>query len=371
VRKANFMFGGACAVALALATWLVSSLQDLPIRDPDGVVVPAYVQIPMILMLAWLLDVMPRAIGRSRNDWHAFPEHVREVISERWSRRHTFFALSGLATWYVCYAAFRNLKSYVPFVNDHIWDDRLEKIDHTVWLGHDPANVLHSVFGTSWAAELFSLVYVTWIVLVPVTIAIALVFTRRPAAGSWYVTSISVCWGLGALGYYLLPTLGPAYSKPGDFSELRRTDTTKLVENLASDRALVVPGNLPAGGAHGNPHTTKVLQTIAAFPSLHVGIMVTICLFLTLVAAARWMRIVAWTFLALTTLATIYFGWHFSVDAVGGVVLGTLAVWIAAIGTGNHVRGIPRLIERGTHEDEDADEPLGYAGPSAPATRPA
>lgn len=363
------MFGGACACALALATWLISSTYDLPIRDPDGVVVPAYLQIPMILGVAWLLDVMPRAAYRSRRDLRGFGGHVGAVIHERWNRRHVGFALSGLATWYVCYAAFRNLKSYVPFVNDAIWDGTLLRMDRALWLGHDPANVLHSVLGTHLAAEFLSFIYVSWIALVPVSIAIALVFTRHPAAGSWYVTAISLCWGIGALGYLMLPTLGPAYSRPGDFTDLHRTYTTQLVENLAHDRALVVPPNLPGGAAGGDPHATNALQTIAAFPSLHVGIMAAICLFLTLVAAKRWIRIIAWSYLALTVLSTVYFGWHFSLDALGGFALGGLAVWVAAIGTGNHVNGRPRLIDRGTHVDDVPVEDLDQ--PSTAVRRPA
>lgn len=359
------MFGGACAVALAVATVVVSSVQSLPIRDPDGVVVPAYIQIPMILLVAWLLDVMPRTVGRSRHDWSHFRSTFVSVVRERWNRRHTAFALSGLATWYVCYATFRNLKSYVPFVNDHIWDEQLEKIDHALWLGHDPGNVLHGLFGTTWAAEFFSFIYVSWIVLVPASIAIALIFTRNPAAGSWYVTAISMCWGFGAIGYFALPTLGPAYSFPEDFADLKHTYTTDLVANLLRDRELVVPGVPPFGAAGGDPHGTHVLQTIAAFPSLHVGIMVTVCLFLTLIAAPRWMRIVAWVYLALTIIATIYFGWHFSLDAAGGFLLGGLAVWFAALGTGNHVRGRPKLIVRGTLENDEPDQS------SADATRTA
>lgn len=351
------MFGGACAVVLAVATWIVSATQSLPIRDPDGVVVPAYVQIPAILGLAWLLDVVPRALLRSREDWAHFTTHFRGVVRERWNRRHTVFALTGLATWYVCYAAFRNLKSYVPFVNDKIWDDTLEKVDRALWLGHDPGNVLHSALGTTWAAEILSFVYVSWIVLVPASIAICLVFTRHPSAGSWYVTAISMCWGLGALGYFLFPTLGPAYTMKDDFTDVKRTYTQTLVENLERDRHLVVPENLPFGAPGGDPHSTQALQTIAAFPSLHVGIMVTVCLFLTLIAAQRWMRITAWVYLWLTVLATIYFGWHFSMDAVGGFALGALAVYFAALGTGNHVRGRPRLIPRGTHEDADPEHP--------------
>jgi hypothetical protein len=354
------MFGGACALALAVATGIVSAVEDLPIRDPDGVVVPAYLQIPAILGFAWLLDVVPRALLRWRAENGPFGAVFRRVVRERWNRRHTFFALSGLATWYVSYAAFRNLKSYVPFVNGRIWDDELERIDNALWFDHHPANVLHSLFGTSWAAEVFSFVYVSWIVMVPATIAIALIFTRHPAAGSWYVTAISLCWGLGAIAYFALPTLGPAYSQQGDFADLKRTYTTKLIEDLWTDRSAVVPG------LGGDPHATHAVQTIAAFPSLHVGIMVTICLFLTLIAAARWIRVAAWTFLVLTVLATVYFGWHFSVDALGGAVLGALAVWVSALGTGNHVRGVPRLVDRGTYEEEDEELP-GSASLTSPA----
>ena len=352
------MFGGACALALAVATWVISWIEDLPIRDPDGVVVPAYLQIPAILGFAWLVDVVPRTLLRHREGRGTFAVSFGEVVRERWGRRHTVFAISGLATWYVSYAAFRNLKSYVPFVNGKIWDETLERMDNALWLGNDPANVLHTVFGTTWMAEVFSAVYVTWIVLVPASIAIALIFTRHPAAGSWYVTAVSLCWGLGALGYFALPTLGPAYTHAGDFTDLDRTYTTQLIEDLWTDRVKVVPTpGIDGVNLGGDPHATHAVQTIAAFPSLHVGIMMTICLFLTLVAAARWMRIVAWTYLALTILATIYFGWHFSIDAIGGMVLGAMAIWIAAIGTGNHVGWMPRLIDRGTYDDPDENQP--------------
>lgn len=350
------MFAGVCALALAVATALVASAENLPIRDPDGVVVPTYVRLPIILLIAWALDVVPRALVRSRTRLADFPVAVRAVISQRWHRTHVVFAVTGLGTWYVCYAAFRNLKSYVPFVRgkNTLDDDKLAALDHKLWFGHDPANVLHSLFGTHWSAEFFSAVYVIWIVLIPVTLAIALMWTRRPAAGSWYVTAVAVDWLLGVAAYFAVPTLGPAYSNPGDFADLHRTYTTQLVEDLMSDRKEVL----------ADPNATHAVQTIAAFPSLHVGLMVTICLFVTLAGLARWIRVTAWVYLVLTILSTIYMGWHFSVDALGGAVVGALAVWIAAIGTGNHVGGRPRLIERGTHED-----PVDQAQPSEPATR--
>jgi hypothetical protein len=360
VGRANFKFAGLCALALALAMVVVAWTQDLPIRDPDGVVVPTYVRLPIILLIAWLLDVLPRSLMRSRRHWATTWSDFRAVARERWTRSHVAFAVSGLAAWYVCYAAFRNLKSYVPFVHGRLFDDTFERMDHALWLGHDPANVLHSLFGTTWAAEFFSAVYVIWIVLIPVTLAVALVWTRHPAAGSWFVTAVAVDWVLGVAAYFVLPTLGPIYSNAADFAHLRHTYATTLEEQLWTDRVAVVPD------LGGDPHATHAVQTIAAFPSLHVGMMVTVCVFVTAIGLARWIRVTAWTFLALTVLSTIYLGWHFSMDAIGGAVLGTVAVWIAAIGTGNHVGGRPRLVDRGGYDDPTpSDQPSAEVSRSA------
>jgi hypothetical protein len=356
VGRANFKFAGLCALVLTLAMVIVAWVEDLPIRDPDGVVVPTYVRLPIILLLAWLLDVLPRSLNRSRGHWRTAWTDFRAVARERWTRSHVVFAVSGLAAWYVCYATFRNLKSYVPFVHEQTFDKTFARIDHALWMGHDPANVLHSWFGTTWAAEFFSTVYVIWIVLIPVTLAVALVWTRHPAAGSWFVTAVAVDWLLGVAAYFALPTLGPIYSRPSDFAGLRHTYATTLEDNLLRDRHDVL----------ADPHATHAVQTIAAFPSLHVGMMVTVCLFVTLIGVARWIRVTSWIFLALTVLSTIYLGWHFSMDAIGGAVLGAVAVWIAAIGTGNHVGGRPRLVDRGGYDESES-----VAQPSAEVSRSA
>jgi len=356
VGRANFKFAGLCALALALATIMVAWLEGLPIRDPDGVVVPTYVRLPIILLIAWLLDVLPRAVGRSGRRFGTFPAQFGAVVRERWTRSHVVFAVSGLAAWYVCYAAFRNLKSYVPFVHERIFDSSFRSIDRALWLGHDPADVLHSLFGTTWAAEFFSAIYVIWIVLIPVTLAIALVWTRHPAAGSWFVTAVAMDWVLGVATYFALPTLGPIYSAPGNFADLRHTYATTLEDQLWTDRMHVL----------ADPHATDAVQTIAAFPSLHVGLMVTVCLFVTLAGMARWIRVTAWAFLVLTVLSTIYLGWHFSLDALGGAALGAVAVWVAALGTGNHVRGRPQVVDRGGYDGSTAVD-----RPSASVSRPA
>ena len=90
-----------------------------------------------------------------------------------------------------------------------------------------------------------------------------------------------------------------------------------------------------------NPFTTDAVQTIAAFASLHVGISVTMCVMAELLRLNRLLRAFLWVFLALTVVATVYLGWHYFVDALGGAVLGVAGVWVAALGTGNAFRRRP------------------------------
>ncbi len=332
MHKGGFRFAVGVSLALAAATLVMAWIYDLPVRDPDGTVAgPTYVRLPLILLAAFLLDVLPRSMWRARNPLRV-PGQFREVVRERWGYPQLRFALLGLGAWYLTYASFRNLKSFVPFVNRHLWDGVLEDIDRVLWFDHDPAVVLHDLLGTGAAAHFLSFVYVAWIVFVPASLAVALVWSRDTRAGSWYVTAIAVDWVLGALTYFMVPTLGPVYARPSMFQGLAETDVTGLQRTMMEERHAVLV----------NPFTTDAVQTIAAFASLHVGMCVTMCVMAELLRLNRFLRAFLWVFLALTVVATIYLGWHYFVDAIGGAVLGVAGVWIAARGTGNAFRRRPR-----------------------------
>ncbi len=252
-----------------------------------------------------------------------------------------------MAAWYLTYATFRNLKSFVPWVNLNNYDDELASIDRAIFFGRDPADLMHDVLGTGFTAQVMSAVYLVWLFLVPVSIAIALVWTRHTRAGSWYVTAVAFDWMLGAVIYLLVPTVGPIYSDPNEFTDLPHTYATWLSEQLLDDRVAVL----------ADPWAAGTMQTIAAFASLHVGIMMTICLVAELVRLPRWVRISAWCFLAMTCISTVYLGWHFFVDVLGGMALGTLGVWLGALATGNRVGLRPRL---------KVEEPRSWSLPHRP-----
>ncbi|HEV2798187.1 MAG TPA: phosphatase PAP2 family protein [Nocardioides sp.] len=326
--RGEFRAAAVVAAAMAMAAALVAWTFHLPLRDPDGASLPTWFRLPVIVASAVALDVLARWVLLARRSGSAGRPTLRAVVVQRWDRDQIIFTLSGLVTWYVAYVAFRNLKSYVPFVTDRIADPELARLDRLLWFGHDPAVLLHDVLGTSWANWLMAGVYLIWIGLVPASLAIALVWTRRSTYGAWYVTAVSIDWMLGVALYFVLPSLGPTYSSPEWFAGLPHTPNTEVRDLLLSDRIKVLAG----------PWDTQAVQTIAAFASLHVAVMVTICLVAEAMRLPAVIRVAAWTFLALTMVATIYLGWHFFVDVVAGVGVGTAAFVLGARATGNALR---------------------------------
>ncbi|CAN5150806.1 MAG: phosphatase PAP2 family protein [Nocardioides sp.] len=346
------------ALGMIVATALIFGWKQLPIRDPDYALVgPGWLVIPMIVVVAVGVDVLGRvalAALRARlvseSDGPNFAARVREVWARRWPRDQRRFLVLGLLGWYLCYSAFRNLKHAVPFVTDRLWDTELTDFDQALFLGNTPWEVLHQVFGTGAAAYLFSTIYVVWIGFVPISIWWALVWTRARATAAWYVTALGFGWAFGALGYFAIPSLGPIYSDPTAFTDLPQTRSAWLAQQLADDRLAVVPPT-------GDPHSAHVLQTIAAWPSLHVGIMVIASLIVFSKTRRSWLRASIMGSLVLTMLATIYLGWHFTADVFGGIALGTAAVWLAGRATGNRMRWMPPVTADVTIVDRRTDAP--------------
>ncbi len=321
------------SLCLAAATFVMAAVYDLPIRDPDGVAGPTYVRLPLILLLAFLLDVLPRTAWRARRAPSTAKARFLEIVAQRWTWQHTRFAFLGLGAWYLTYVAFRNLKSFVPFVNRNLWDDTLDQVDRALFFGHDPAALLHGLLGEGLASHFFSFIYIAWIVFVPVSLIIALVWSRDSRAGAWFVTAVAVDWVLGAITYFVVPSLGPAYARPELFTGLSHTPNSDIILDLMEARHRVLV----------NPFTTSDVQTIAAFASLHVGITVTMVLMAELLRLPKALRVFLRVFLFLTVLATVYLGWHYFVDTVAGAALGCAGVAIAAWGTGNAMRRKPLL----------------------------
>lgn len=308
----------ACVLAVgstALALSVTAAL-DVPLRDPDGVAGPAWVRLPSIVLLFVLADLVPRLVARRTLDAPA-------VLRELWSRERALRVAIGLASFYATYVAYRNLKGALPFLRPQLEDPALLELDRELALGQEPSAVLHDVLGTGLTAHLLSVVYLMFLAFVPLSLAAALVWSRSARLGAWYVTALCLNWLLGTASYYLVPSLGPVFVQPELYTHLPETGVSALQESLLEGRRAVL----------ADPDRPDAISGIAGFASLHCSIVFTAALLAQVVALHRALRWSLWAFLAGTILSTAYFGWHYVVDDLAGLVIGAVAVVVAGWAT--------------------------------------
>ena len=325
---AGLVVAGVTLVAALLAT----RAAGVPLRDPDHVAAKYFVLVGFsVLVLVWL-DIAVRA-GRRTATLTPSRAALRSVRRERWSWPRGVAVGSALISFYVSYMAYRNLKGVVPLLRPgELFDRQLADFERGVF-GSDPAALLHSLLGTGLMTQVLSVVYVVFIVLLPVSLALALVFSRDVPGGLFYATALSINWPLGAASYFLLPALGPVYAYPGTFAQLPDSKASYLQGVLLDQRLEYLR----------DPVAAEIAQSIAAFASVHISMIFTAAVAAQLLGLARRLRIGLWILLGVTTVATVYLGWHYVIDDVAGVVIGLAALALARALTGFRPRTARRL----------------------------
>jgi hypothetical protein len=336
----------AFCLSLAVGATTIYYSQDLGVglKDPEGFLGPAYIRLPMIALLIFAVAIIPQAVYRYGVRRIVFG--VKTIVRDEWTLRRVGHIATGMISFYICYVSYRNLKSYLPLLGgDTLHDRALLELDHFLFFGNNPAEVLHHVLGTSIAAQVLAILYVLYLPVVPITVGAVLVLHRDFTVGAWYATAVSLNWVLGVISYYSLPTLGPAFYEPQRFADLPENGATQLQMSLLRG----------AFGFREDPQGDKIFG-IAGFASLHVSVVFTLALFLHYAGIARAIRYTAWIYLGFTVLATLYLGWHYVADDVGGLVIGWLAVSIGAFVTGNTRRQKRKRLaaqEAGTASPDD------------------
>lgn len=299
---------------------IVAAVKNLPIHDPDARYVGSSAALIGVVALIFLvIDVGRRGWALNRAEATGAAGYVG-VLRERWLNRRGVIVIVTLLSFSATYVAYRNLKSYVPQVTSGNYDGPLMGMERWLFFGNDPAELLHSVFGTGIAANVLSFVYVGFFMFIPLSIGYALIWSNHLRTGVWYVSALSLTWMLGALSYYVLPAMGPVYTDPGVFSDLPETAVSRLQDSLLVLRAGVL---VDPGGA-------VTVQSIAAFASLHTAILAVAVIIAEMMRLPKPARIGLRVLLVLTLLSTVYFGWHYLIDDVAGAAIGVIAVWIGA-----------------------------------------
>ncbi len=303
---------------------VVGQSLGLPLRDPEGFLGPAWIRLPLLVLGAFLADVVPRSAWRSRGRPSQFLREADQIVREHWTRERISLVVIGLVSFYVTYVGYRNLKNYLPFIREGTQDPLLKAIDEAIFFGGDPAIFLHSVLGEGITAHVLSFIYLIFLPFVPVSVTAWLVWSRNISFGYWYVTAQCLAWSLGTASYYAIPSLGPAFYYVWLYSGLEHTGVTQLQDSLFYGRSEV----------RFDPFNADGVQSVAGFASLHVAVTLLAALVAHYTVRHAWIRVTMWVYFSITVVATIYFGWHYIADDVAGALIAIVSVYIGGLATG-------------------------------------
>jgi hypothetical protein len=324
VRRRPYLLLVGVAVVMGVVAVVTSLVLGEGLNDPDGSLGPSWFRLPAMVLGAFVVDVVPRALWRARTRPRSFAAEARSIVREHWTRERVTLVVLGLVSFYVTYVSYRNLKNFLPRVTDSLYDRQLHAIDKALMFGHEPAVLLHQLLGETTAAHVLALVYLLFLPISPLSLVVYLVWSRNITFGYWYATAQCLAWALGTVSYYLLPTLGPNFVYVWLYSDLDQTSVAAMQKSLYYSR----------GDVRWNPLHTDSIQSVAGFASLHVGIILTLALVTHYTVRHALIRRVMWVFFGLTVLSTLYFGWHYIADDVAGAAIAGVSVWLGGLATG-------------------------------------
>jgi membrane-associated phospholipid phosphatase len=301
-------------VAFGVVTAVWSNHVGVPLRDPGGKMFSGRLTSAVILLA--VLALVDANLRTGLRGWT-----VRRVVTklrERWLTERLPLAIAGLVAYHLVYVCYRNLKSWDAFNQVH--DADLNRFEEWLFFGNTPASLLQDLLGQQVAAPVLAAVYISFTYLVPLSLVSALVFVDRIRDGYVFLMSAIWIWVLGTASYYLIPSLGPFASAPHDFDQLPHTGITDRQAEYLTEREHLLQ----------NPGAGDAFASISAFASLHVAFTCMVVLMLHYYGLRR-SAIVLTVYLAVTMVATVYFGWHFVIDVPAGVALAFLAVFLGRV----------------------------------------
>ncbi len=314
----------AVAFLMGLLSVVAAIALDRRLVDPEGFLGPSWLRLPLLVLGAFLLDMLPRTLWVSRLNPKLMSGIARDRVRDHWTRERMVLVVTGLVCFYITYVSYRNLKSFLPFVlGEGKYDRELHHMDRARFFGHEPATGLHDIFGTGVSAHVMSSVYLWFLPLVPLSVAAWLVWSRNITFGYWFATSQCLAWALGTASYYALPTVGPGFQYAFLYTDLPDTGSSALMDSLSNVRAGVL-----RFGVEG------AVQSVAGFASLHVAITLLVALMVQYTLRSRILNVVFWVNFVITVVATLYFGWHYVADDIAGVAIALVSFWLGGLASG-------------------------------------
>jgi hypothetical protein len=213
------------------------------------------------------------------------------------------------------------LKSFIYLINRRVWDRELFALDRALHFGYSPTIFLVTLLDNplllGFLDLYYSMFYFFMFIGVP---ALLLAFLDRRARMR-FTAALTLMWISGNVLYLLLPSWGPAF-----------TDTRLVVDALRyMPRTMWVQSQLyqELSSLVRSPLAPRNVRfgSVAAFPSLHVGIVTLFALATRkLLPAGFALLIIA---IVLMQIGSVVTGYHFMIDGYAGMLLAAGAWFVA------------------------------------------
>jgi len=310
----------------------------------------------------WILAPAALALAALPIVFHAFALHFRRPFAELTLLLRARFGSPALAAGTllpvlaipVLMGSFGTLKMLMPLARDFAWDDWLATADKFLFLGYQPWQFTHAVFGDATFTHLIDLLYAQWVRLLFTAVLFYALLAPRYERARFFLAFAGAWLLIGVAGAYLFASAGPCYAaligaqSAPDFAQLMER-LKAMHEGGTRLQAYEWQGIL---WKHHSAREYGFGMGISAMPSMHNA--VTVLYALSLGRVSRPIRLAAWAFVSLIFIGSIHLGWHYAIDgiAAGAMMWG---IWVAAGRYLDRV-GYTRALEGG-EADQESDVP--------------
>lgn len=226
---------------------------------------------------------------------------VMAWLAKRHTQRASWGSLAAVCAFLAVEmnVSYQSMAGAVPAIRTVRFDDELLALDR-LFLGETPSRLLASL-ATPWLTELMSLCYILFMPLLFFSL-LRYFFRRRELLGEFY-SGVFTVYGLGFLGYLLVPAAGPLLTYPDLFNV---TLSGGLITSL--NHAMVIHGS----------------NRVDVWPSLHCAVSAFILGF----AWRHHRNEFRWLLLPIIGLwvSTLYLRYHYFIDVISGFVLAAFAL---------------------------------------------
>ena len=268
----------------------------------------------VLLYLIIFLAIIALDCRRSAGDTFIFgPCWRKRAFSEYLTLRNLADLLRVLILLKATLLIYCNIKQAIPSLHHALFDEELLKADSLLFFGFNPNTVAVSLLGNDITAPLFDRLYIFWYMLKPLVLAyFAIIPDRRMHIR--FFTAYFAMWIFGGLAAVIIPSLGPVYTHPEWFSSMHIRFAPALQGKLMKhyEASLLDP----------EKYRIYIYEGIAAFPSLHVGIIALFAFFMFKVSRKAGIAMIIYT--AIVQIGSVLLGWHYAVDGYAAILLATL-----------------------------------------------